>query len=126
MTFGPLKNIVNNGVFITLGVQRTHLGAIGEQKAVPGGPGGVQSTLRRPKSSPWEPKRGPQVSRKPSPGSPRSPKASSKGPGRVHRSPKEVPKGPKYGPYVNPTANMRLRIHSGYQTINRLRIPNNQ
>ena len=44
MTLGPLKNIVNNRFFITLGVQRTHLGGTWEPKGPQGGPGEAQGS----------------------------------------------------------------------------------
>ena len=118
VTFGPLENMINIIVFITLGVQLAHLGGAGEPKAAPGGPGGVQGTLSRPRRGPRESKRGPQVVRKPSPGGQRRPRESSLGPGRVHRNQKQVLQNPKKTSYCG-------FITENVMT-NPLRIPSNQ
>ena len=76
MTFGPLKNIVNNRFFITLGVQRTHLGGTWEPKGPQGGPGEVQGSPGVVHRSQKEVHRGPG-------GGPESQK-------EVHRSQKEI------------------------------------
>ena len=63
MTFGPLENLINIDVFVTLGVQGTPLGGAGAPKGDKGSPQEVRGALRGgtegAKGRPEEPTRGP-------------------------------------------------------------------